>query len=547
MVSLLTTGMLLGSLYATRDTTAAQDRGAAAYLPQDGSREVVRKQGLTTVTENALLPATVAAFSMPGKVNTLVVAKHGDLIASGVAMWRQTTTYYGGSPAQAAALFAVTERGLVQLAFASDQLQLVFDPPVLVLPDRPENGRTWTDSGDALAGLVDYTSRSKVARSGRCWRTEVSVDFTEHASKKSLGTIPGDSRICPGRGILEGTTVDPPRPTTTGPQVADPKPLRGLTSAAVLPLVSTGPAGDLTIGAFRLDVAPVPTGDQRMVLADANSDDLVSTRRDGQRLLIGWRAHPGGTITSLNAVGEVVLVGTSNRDVCAYDADGAWLWCRELGDLADRPGVALDDRTLAVLGQDGVLRALDVLTGAVRWRVRGVDSALPPVRVGAQVVVAERSGTLRAWRARDGRRTWATETADVPQSVTTTGEELVVIGERVSRYDGTGREVARHVLRTSFARASAVGTTTVVSSSDGTAAFARSGERLWSAPTFRTAYTDGSSLLTVQDGSARLLDPATGQVARSWPLKQRGGSWWVVPLGDHVLLVHSGAEVVGLS
>lgn len=500
------------------------------------------------VTENARLPSSVAAFSMPGKMNLQVIGRHDDLISQGVPMWRQTTTVYGGEEQQAAALFALTDDGLVQLAFAADRMALVLDPPLVVLPHHPEDGQQWTDRGDALGGLIDYRARSTAHREGECWRVVGSTSFVEHASGASMGSIPGESRLCPGRGIIDGTPARAPRPSDTGarPRAAR-HPLRQLTRATPLEVVSPSGIGDLPLTTLRLEVAPVGTADGRLVLADAGSRDLVSARPDGQQLTVEWRAHPGGTVTSLSALGDVVVAGTSDRDVCAYGADGGWLWCRQLGDLVDHPAVALDARTMAVLGQDGVLRALDVLTGKVRWRVRGVDTPLPPVRVGRRLVAVERDGTLRAWWSRNGRESWTTEATDPPSTLATSDGEILVGGLLATRYDARGRPRAQHVLRVSVDRTVLLGDTTVLSGPDGTAAYDRDGRRLWSAPRWRTTATDDAGILAVERDYASIVDPATGRTLTRLPLRERTGSWWVVPVGDERILVHSGATVVGLS
>jgi outer membrane protein assembly factor BamB len=509
---------------------------------------VTRSGSEVMVTEDARLPSGVAAFSMPGSVNSQVVEHHGGLFTENVPMWRQTTTFYGGDQKQASGLMALTGPGIVQLAYATERLALVFDPPMLVLPHDPEDGQEWTDEGDAAAGLIDYRATTSLKRKGTCWAATSSVSFTNHATGEAMGSIPGESRICPGRGVLVDQPTTAPRLADTGTQQTDPlTELARLTEAATLPLVSPSPIGELTMGSIRLDVAPVSTGDGRLVLADANSRDLVSTSRDGKQLTIGWRAHPGGAVTSLVAVGEVVVAGTSERNLCAYRADGAWLWCRELGDLVDRPGVALDSRTVAVLGQDGVLRAIDVLTGKERWRVRGVDTALTPVRVGQRVVVAERDGTLRAWDSRTGKKAWTTESTDVPELLTTSGEEILVAGELVTRYDAEGDQRSQHVLRISVSDGVMVGDTTVITGSDGTRAYDRAGHRLWTAPRWRTVLSDGTGLLAVQGGSALVLDPETGDPTKRWALPDQVGTWWTVPLAGDRVLVHSGAAVVGLS
>jgi len=548
VVVALTAAILTGAYVATRDTATAGHTGAAAFLPRDGSRVVTSSDGQVAVTENAILPSTVAAFSMPGKVNVQVVERHGDLVSQQVPMWRQMTTFYDGRTQQNSALFAVTHRGLEELAFASPKLVLTFDPALLVLPDQPHDGQHWVDRGDALGGLVDYRSATTIRRRGSCWVASGAVSFTSHATGQSLGDIPGDSTYCRGRGIVESTAVPhPPSLAGTGPDPAPLGDLGPLTAARTLPVVSTSSIGDLPLAALRYELAPVATGDGRLVLADANSRDLVSTRPDGTRLVIGWRSHPGGTITSLGVAGDVVLAGTSDRDLCAYDAAGAWRWCRQLGDIADLEPVPLGGGAVAVLGQDGVLRALDVRTGRVRWQVRGVDTALTPMRLGRRVVVVERDGTLRAWWSATGRPSWTTPSQDSPDAAVVSGDDVVLAGSMLSRYAADGHLVSQHVLRVSVRSVVAAGDVTVVTGGDGTVALDREGRRLWSDAPWSAATSDGTRLLAVRRSDVRRIDPATGRTEATWRVPAVVGTWWIQPLAGHPVLVHSGGTVEGLS
>lgn len=169
------------------------------------------------------------------------------------------------------------------------------------------------------------------------------------------------------------------------------------------------------------------------------------------------------------------------------------------------------------------------------------------MRVGQRVVVAERDGTLRAWDSRTGKLAWTTESTDVPGLLTTSGEEILVAGELVTRYDAEGDQRSQHVLRISVSDGVMVGDTTVITGSDGTRAYDRSGHRLWTAPRWRTVLTDGTGLLAVQGGSALVVDPATGRALKRWALPDQVGTWWTVPLAGDRVLMHSGAAVVGLS
>jgi hypothetical protein len=132
-------------------------------------------------------------------------------------------------------------------------------------------------------------------------------------------------------------------------------------------------------------------------------------------------------------------------------------------------------------------------------------------------------------------------------TVGTAGREIVVNGELSTRYDARGHRLSQHVLRMSVSRAVLPGRFTVVSGSDDTQTFDRSGRRLWTAGRWRTVGTDGSGLLAVGKDSAELVDPATGEVQQRWPLPRRGGTWWYVPVRDEHLLVNSGGTAVGLS
>ena len=135
----------------------------------------------------------------------------------------------------------------------------------------------------------------------------------------------------------------------------------------------------------------------------------------GERLWSYGSSHGYSTYTDLTVDDAVYFglgddaVGSGAGELYALDRDGTERWTRETGSVYERP--RLDEGTLYVGSDDGVVRALDAGDGAVRWRheVRTDGTGGPPdptveevedavyVAAGHVAALDPRSGEVR-WR-----------------------------------------------------------------------------------------------------------------------------------------------------
>ena len=90
-------------------------------------------------------------------------------------------------------------------------------------------------------------------------------------------------------------------------------------ASAPCPLIpASAPA---TWAAHQHPIEPVVTSSGLVVRALASSNDLVAfTPKTQQAWVSVWRAHPGGSLITLNVFGDVIVATTSNRQAVAYDA-----------------------------------------------------------------------------------------------------------------------------------------------------------------------------------------------------------------------------------
>ena len=98
------------------------------------------------------------------------------------------------------------------------------------------------------------------------------------------------------------------------------------------------------------------TGDHRVGarLPPTNGDDIVATTpKTVDRWTSLWRMHPGGTVLSVAAFGDVVVATTSGRELVAYSDAGVRLWSLRLEDVAFWSPVRIDDRRVAVADAAG--------------------------------------------------------------------------------------------------------------------------------------------------------------------------------------------------
>src|SRR6185436_14411694 len=117
--------------------------------------------------------------------------------------------------------------------------------------------------------------------------------------------------------------------------------------------------------------------------------------------------HPGGTIMTLSAFGNVIITTTSNRQMVAYSDVGVRLWQLTLGDLAPTTPVRLNDREAVLVDLAGEIRRFDLATGTVLWQgSAGSDVNVSPTAGAGLFVIMDRGGATTAYEQNTGERRW---------------------------------------------------------------------------------------------------------------------------------------------
>lgn len=326
---------------------------------------------------------------------------------------------------------------------------LVLDPGIPVLtPDLLDGGSVaWVgglavDDQDVRPAEAEVTTGPAPDRPG-CVETSLVLDGTREVLTWCSGA---DAGIAGWRtetgGRLTGFTPDPAPLPDRGPDPfgLDDVPTAQLTGEEVLAI------GFFRIvsGSYREQRAPegsraVWAADQ-LVVADTSGRLTswlhVPEQQEESIYTQVWRAQPGGSVRGIDAVGAVTYVGTTTREVVAYDRDGWQLWRRTLPDAVTQ----LHGTGTAVVVTDasGGLHALDPLTGETLWQTSGVTQVLD-VGSDAGVVVAVDGTRMRVLDLRTGAQRWSARIATAEATAAVLDHQVAVIdGNWLTVHDPSG-------------------------------------------------------------------------------------------------------------
>jgi outer membrane protein assembly factor BamB len=176
------------------------------------------------------------------------------------------------------------------------------------------------------------------------------------------------------------------------------------------------------VGSPSPEVTPVRTESGLIIRPTSGSADLVATTpKTLTEWTSIWRAHPGGTVLSLGAFGNVIIATTSNRQMVAYSDVGVRLWQLALDDLAPTSPVRISGQDAVLVDLGGEVRKFDLVTGVVLWQQNvGTDVNVSPAVGAGVVVVMDRRGVTTAFEVGTGKRRWSLEMQ---------GSAAVIIGE----------------------------------------------------------------------------------------------------------------------
>ena len=443
----LVTVLVAGGLFAAEHVGAATSSATALrYVPTDGRATYQQRTtsvggetaSSTFVQESALQTGLQVLGGLDWTLGVKVAGVVGSDQVDRMRFWRTTSSEIGnlGSSQQNVRVYRID--GAVELIAESDQGGAdVYSPALVELPAQVAPGDAW--SGEGKVGSRGYRSdfRAAAAEPG-CLR--VSGTVVETTATGQPGTTRQVQKTwCERRAVvleeIDRGEVSVRVDTVSGP-AADPT-LRTVGE----PWSWSDPAlwrrrdfdlmsADASLGSGPMagtpgQVPPVLTA-SGLIIRPTSGDDLVATTpKTVDRWTSLWRMHPGGTILSVAAFGDVVLATTSRRELVAYSDAGVRLWSRPLDDVAFWAPVRVDDRRVAVADAAGSVRVLELLTGDVAWQ-QGVNTQVsgPLVADSRMVVVFDAGGRTTAYAADTGARSWAEDLSSTRGVIL--GDTLVV-------------------------------------------------------------------------------------------------------------------------
>jgi outer membrane protein assembly factor BamB len=441
-----------GAFVANSVGPALRATAAADYLPADGAvsyertattRELKTTIG-TAVTEAARLSGVAGLFSTDSALANKILAQAYADYAS-IQILRTTTTQIDDPAA-----FAQTTRfyrvnsGVELMAVSTQSEGYIYTPALLLLPADVAAGKQWSGAGSA-GDTLDYRSQLRAdALDSDCLRVTGEVRYLSKAGQ--LGRVVTVAQTwCRGQGMLaesqsyadvrtDTSRIDPPPPsseTTTNAPIHWTAPWHWTTKN--LGTISNNPTfGEGPMLGSPSAVTPVRTESGLVIRATAGQGDLVATTPKTPTAWTSvWRAHPGGTVMTLSAFGNVIITTTSNREMVAYSDVGVRLWQLPLDDVAPTAPARINDHDAVLVDLSGKICRFDLATGTVLWRHKiGADVNVEPVVGSGVVVIMDRGGTTTAFDESTGERRWSAELQGSAASMI--GDTVVVIQDQTA-------------------------------------------------------------------------------------------------------------------
>jgi outer membrane protein assembly factor BamB len=554
------------------------------FVPPEGHRSVaVAADGIETVTEHSRSIGIEGAFAAPLSVTGALLQRLGDETLREAQWWRASRVSSVGE--RFVDLYRLSAEGVSQVASWGGPVGFVFEPELLVLPAEVRPGDTWSASGSALAGGALTYRADSIAReaagpftdvegreiplTGGCIGVETTLRIESPADDFSTELV--EAIVwCPGRGqvwssgTLDGQPVGQAevRPGAL-PAAAAPDGRSATWSEAVGPASTLGPGRALELviddpffGASEASgqfwVAPVATPDGRLVTVNDRGDDVQVWTLDGERATLDWAGHPGGTVVSVGAVGDLVLATTARRQVVAYDSEGRRLWSSAADELVlIAPQAAADARHAIVVARSGTVSMLSTATGEAVWTTSiGADARAATTLADGTLLVADERERLTALDAASGEQLWRRDAGLIEVMAADAGTGLVVImtesGELIARDLDDGEERFSTVF-VGVASGIAFGTGVVLALSDEQAIALDGGDgsALWRSAGGVALLGDGEVVGVVQRGSIVLQSTADGGIIdeRPFALGSSSSGSAALALGGLIVLVESDGAV----
>ena len=431
---------------------AARVTTAARYLPTDGAvsyeRTATTSELKTTVginvTEAARLSGVAGLLSTDGAFAAKMLDE-ASADRERIQILRTTTTAINDPAAIAQTIrFYRVNAGVELMGVSTPSEGYVYSPALLLLPADVDAGSHWTGAGSA-GETLDYRSELQAdAVNSDCLRVTGQVRYLSKAGQ--LGRVVTVAQTwCLREGILTenqsyadvrvaSSRIDPPPPsvqTTTNAAIHWTAPEHWTTKA--FSTISVNPTfGEGPMVGSPAAVTPVRTESDLVIRATLGRGDLVATTpKTPTEWTSIWRGHPGGTIMTLSAFGNVIIATTSNRQMVAYSDIGVRLWQLSLDDLAPTSPLRISDREAVLVDLSGEIRTFDLSTGTVLWQHNvGLDVNVSPAVGAGLVVIMDRGGTTAAFEEGTGEDRWDLQMQGA--AATVIGDTVVVIQDQTA-------------------------------------------------------------------------------------------------------------------
>lgn len=540
---------------------------AETYLPADGSAVLLEYgDGSSWIVESAYATGVRFLLQQPSLAGEHQLTRFATLgqDPSQARFFRETWADVAGDSAQITALYQLDADGVRLLTISGGPNGFSFDPGVLVLPADVASGSTWSSEGDALPqDLYTYESRgSAVAGDDGCLVVDLELNYSDPVAGQQVLATTQTTTWCPGIGVTQETFSSNGEPGSTRSTPFEQRTLQASSTAlrpdlsgyatwaaAPLPMVLRDPLfGDSTL--------PGTTDATAVVLASGiaafnTGSDVVAYRLGESEAVRSWIARPGGDIVRMAALGDVLLVGTTERRVRAYDSLGRRGWTAEFSDVLGATPVADGAGGAVLVALDGEVRRLRLDNGEQLWSVSlGADTELTPAVADGAVYAVDRSGTLHALSLDDGSTLW-TANVTKPAAVAATSDTVFVITDDGGLYTwdaSTGAlgwwDSIPGIPDALVAQPDRV----VVQGTEGTQAYEPDGTRLWTSPASGGLLTDGNLFVVLESEFAVLLDSDGTELGR-WPVDREDLSFtrYLVAVAGGFWLVNTNFEVLAVT
>ncbi|MEO7589133.1 MAG: PQQ-binding-like beta-propeller repeat protein [Arachnia sp.] len=524
---------------------------AAELVGDDGHREFLADGDGAWVLETARLRGGPLLASGP---QSLALAEDDlDALLSGDFVRVSRTQRTGDDILRSLSLQRLDDTGVATVAELDDDGLRLFRPPLVLLPPDVRAGDSWRGSGEVVstAAFTDsesapYSFEAHASIPEESTWADADCLTVERFDSRTDGDIISTATWCPGRGVVtdgDATPDDNPnKPAFDGtprPRLWDPAGWEF--SSTVIPLAPPMQWGT--------DLAPVPV-DGALVVAHQTSGDLIFLPPGGPDE--ARRAHPGGAVTMLAALGDTVLAATTRSRLTAWHADGSPVWEVDTRDLISQPPVLLGG-TLLVADDSGHLVGVDAATGRESWHTAlGEHLTAAPVVCGDTVLVATAGPRLLALGG-DGTQRWERDLDDRADALACTGTGVAVaVGSiRLHHVALDGTPMAEVPLRVGIVdELLHVGGMVVARSDLGLSAHdpARAMAQVWRFDeSVIDAATDGTTLVVLGTDGFTALDDAGSTVAR-WEadVAPAGSAPHLVADVDSVLVLGTDMTIAGL-